>query len=276
MNAEKIDIAIVNGRVVDSHSITAADVLIKDGCIAAIETPGTHHNGGRIIDAAGNYVLPGIIDAHLHPVYADRIDTLSRAAVCEGVTTLIPYIGAVKAWGQSGGLLGAIENFIVEGESTSLVDFSLHCTLMQDDMADIEETIPQMIERGIISFKTFMAYAKRGMKLEDGELLRLMSVVARHGGLMAAHAENGDIIDFMEEKLIGQGQQTPDFYPQSHPNLSEAEAVFRLLTLAQAASCPIYVPHISTAETLEVLSLFEKWRAVEFYVETCPHQGSAP
>jgi dihydropyrimidinase len=128
-----------------------------------------------------------------------------------------------------------------------------------------------MVERGIISFKAFMAYAKRGMKLNDDELLRLMSVVARHGGLMAAHAENGDIIDFMEEKLIGQDRQTPEFYPQSHPNLSEAEAVFRLLTLAQTAACPIYVPHISTAETLEVLALFQKWQAVEFYVETCPH-----
>jgi dihydropyrimidinase len=271
MGNQKIDIAIVNGKVVSSHSITTADVLINDGRISAIETPGVQRNAVRIIDAAGNFVLPGIIDAHLHPVYADRIDTLSRAAACEGVTTLIPYIGAVKAWGQSGGLIGAIDNFIAEGESTSLVDFSLHCTLMQDDMADIEENIPQMIDRGIVSFKAFMAYAKRGMKLEDGELLRLMSVVARHGGLMAAHAENGDIIDFMEAKLIGKGQQTPEFYPQSHPNLSEAEAVFRLLTLAQTAACPIYVPHISTAETLEVLDLFQKWQAVEFYVESCPH-----
>jgi dihydropyrimidinase len=271
MVAEKIDIAIVNGRVVDSHSITTADVLISDGRVAEIASPGTQHNAGRIIDASGNYVLPGIIDAHLHPVYADRIDTLSRAAVCEGVTTLIPYIGAVKAWGQAGGLIGAIEKFIAEGESTSLVDFSLHCTLMQDDMADIEATIPKMIERGVVSFKAFMAYAKRGMKLEDGELLRLMSVVGRHNGLMAAHAENGDIIDFMEEKLIGQGQEAPEFYPRSHPNLSEAEAVFRLLTLAQTADCPIYVPHISTAETLEVLNLFRSWKAVEFHVETCPH-----
>jgi len=271
MDSQKIDIAVVNGRVVDSQSITAADVLISDGRITAWVPPGTQQAAGRIIDAAGKYVLPGIIDAHLHPVYADRIDTLSRAAACEGVTTLIPYIGAVKAWGQSGGLMGAIENFIAEGESNSLVDFSLHCTLMQDDMEKIEEIIPQMIARGIFSFKAFMAYAKRGMKLEDGQLLCLMNVVGRHGGLMAAHAENGDIIDFMEERLIGQGQQTPEFYPRSHPNLSEAEAIFRLLTLAQTASCPIYVPHISTAETLEVLALFERWKTVEFYVETCPH-----
>ncbi len=267
----KNDIAIINGKVVDSRSAKFSDVLIRNGHIAELIPPGSVIEADRIIDAGGNYVVPGIIDAHLHPVYADRIDTLSRAAVREGVTTLIPYIGAVKAWGQGGGLVGAIDQFIAEGESASLVDFSLHCTLMQADLPDIEETIPKMIERGVISFKAFMAYAKRGMKLEDHELLRLMSVVGRHGGLMAAHAENGDIIDFMEEKLVGQGKEAPEFYPGSHPNLSEAEAVFRLLTLAQTADCPIYVPHISTTETLEVLDLFTKWQAVEFYVETCPH-----
>jgi len=267
----KNDIAIINGKVVDSLSANACDVLIRDGRISALISPGSTIEADRIIDAAGNYVLPGIIDAHLHPVYADRIDTLSRAAVCEGVTTLIPYIGAVKAWGQSGGLVGAVDQFIAEGESTSLVDFSLHCTLMQDDLPDVETTIPQMISRGVTSFKAFMAYAKRGMKLEDHQLLHLMTIVGRHGGLMAAHAENGDIIDYMEEKLIGQDREAPEFYPGSHPNLSEAEAVFRLLTLAQTAECPIYVPHISTAQTLEVLDLFSKWQTVAFYVETCPH-----
>jgi len=271
MQSVKMDIAVVNGRVVTSRGIHAADVLIRNERIAAITAPGLDPNARCVIDAAGKYVLPGIIDAHLHPVYADRIDTLSRAAVREGVTTLIPYIGAVKAWGQGGGLIAAIEDFIAEGESTSLVDFSLHCTLMQDDMEAVEDTIPQIIGRGIVSFKAFMAYAKRGMKLDDDQLLRLMHIVGQHGGLMAAHAENGDIIDFMEEKLIGQARQAPQFYPQSHPRLSEAEAVFRLLTLAQTAGCPVYVPHISTAETLEVLALFEKWKAVEFYVETCPH-----
>ena len=271
MVSQKFDIAIINGKVVDSQSVTAADILIDAGRITAIVCPGGPVHANRIIDAAGNFVLPGIIDAHLHPVYADRIDTLSRAAVCEGVTTLIPYIGAVKAWGQSGGLIAAVENFIAEGESTSLVDFSLHCTLMQDDLADIDQIVPRMVTKGITSFKAFMAYAKRGMKLSDSELLHLMKVVARHGGLMAAHAENGDIIDFMEEELIGRGQQSPEYYPRSHPNLSEAEAVFRLLTLARTAGCPVYIPHISTAETLEVLALFEKWKDIPFYVETCPH-----
>ena len=62
MNSQKIDVAIVNGRVVNSQSITTADVLISDGRISAIESPGIQQNAGRIIDAAGKFVLPGIID----------------------------------------------------------------------------------------------------------------------------------------------------------------------------------------------------------------------
>ncbi len=265
------DLAVINGMLVDSQKIELADVYVTNGKVTSIKQAGNQRPAKEIVDAAGKYVLPGIIDAHLHPVYADRIDTLSRAAACEGITTLIPYIGAVKAWGKTGGLLAAIDDFISEGEQTSLVDFGIHCTLMQADLDEVEHTIPKLIERGIVSFKAFMAYAKRGMKLEDHELLRIMTIVGRHGGLFAAHAENGDIIDYMEERFTAEGKEGPEYFCPSHPNLSEAEAVFRLLTLAQTADCPIYLPHISTSESLEVIELFRKWDTVKFHVETCPH-----
>jgi dihydropyrimidinase len=265
------ELAVINGLVVSSRDISYADVVISGGKVGSVQPCGNIPQGMPAIDAKGAYVLPGIIDAHLHPVYADRIDTLSRAASREGVTTLIPYVGAVKAWGQEGGLVESLDAFIQEGEAMSLIDFSLHCTMMQADMAEAAATVPALIERGITSFKGFMAYAKRGMKLEDRELLDLMSIIAGHGGLFAAHAENGDIIDYMEDFFIAKGQEEPKYYPPSHPNISEAEAVFRLLSLAQVTGCTIYVPHISTAEALEVLKLFKNWGAPRFYTETCPH-----
>lgn len=271
MTSGPIDLAVTNGLIVNSQEVALGDVLIKDGLVAGVAPPGSSSQAQRKLDAEGKYVLPGIIDAHLHPVYADRMDTLSAAAAREGVTTLIPYVGAVKAWGQEGGLVQALDDFIAEGQRDSMVDFSLHCTLMQADVADASHTIPQLIERGITSFKGFMAYAKRGMKLEDSEILKLMSIIGRHGGLFAAHAENGDIIDYLEELFIAQGKETPEYYPLSHPNTSEAEAIFRLLTLAQAADCPVYIPHISTAEALEVLKLFKAWGSPKFHSETCPH-----
>lgn len=271
MTTPQEEIAIINGQLVSSTAITSADLYISDGRVSRIEPAGSSVEAQTTVDATGKLILPGIIDAHLHPVYADRIDTLSRAAAGEGVTTLIPYIGAVKAWGGSGGLEAAIDAFIEEGQRTSLIDFGIHCTLMQADLEEASQSIPKFVAKGITSFKVFMAYAKRGMKLEDRDILKLMEVIAEHGGLLAAHAENGDIIDHMESVLIAAGKESPQYYPQSHTKLSEAEAIFRLLTLADTTGCPIYIPHISTLEALDVLKLIRRHSDVKFYAETCPH-----
>ena len=271
MPADKYDLAVINGLMVNGEDVSRGDVMIADGKVAGGIPPGSDFQAERVIDAGGKYVLPGIIDAHLHPVYADRMDTLSRAAAREGVTTLIPYVGTVKAWGQEGGLVESLDAFIKEGEETSLVDFSLHCTIMQENMKDIAAIVPALVARGITSFKGFMAYAKRGMKLDDRELLDLMGVIAGHGGLFAAHAENGDVIDYLEDRCIARGQETPEYYPPTHPGICEAEAVFRLLSLAKVAGCPVYVPHISSALTLDVLELFYEYGSPLFYAETCPH-----
>lgn len=271
MNTATADIAIKGGNLVNSHGIKQMDLYIKDGLVDAIEPVGSTRQARQEIDATDKYVLPGFIDAHLHPVYADKLDTLSRAAISEGITTLIPYIGAVKAWGQSKGLLETIDEFIKTSESNSLVDFSIHCTLLQDDIKDIIHTIPLLIDRGIVSFKAFMAYSKRGMMLEDPELIKMMELIAKYKGVLAAHAENGAIIDYLEESFQAQGLDSPEYIAKSHPNLSEAEAIFRLLTLGATTGCPIYIPHISCAESIAVVEMFKKWNQVKFYVETCPH-----
>jgi dihydropyrimidinase len=248
-----------------------ADVFLSDGRIEGVEPGGSQRTADTVIDAAGKYVLPGIIDAHIHPVYADRIDTLSRAAAAEGVTTVIAYVGAVKAWGQSGDLMGAIQDFIEAAEKTSMIDFGVHCTLLQNDIKQAAAVIPRLVAKGVVSYKAFMAYAKRGMKLEDDELLPLMEVISANRSILAAHAENGAIIDYLENQFVAAGKQAPEHYVATHPNLSEAEAIFRLLTLASVTRCPIYIPHISAQESLDVVRWFKKRGTAEIYSETCPH-----
>ena len=271
MTAKAKTTAIKGGILVSGRDMRRADVFISDGRIEAVEAGGSRRTADRVIDAAGRFVLPGIIDAHIHPVYADRIDTLSRAAAAEGITTVIAYVGAVKAWGQSGDLMGAIQDFIEEAESTSMIDFGVHCTLLQNDIGQAAEVIPQLVERGVISYKAFMAYAKRGMKLEDDELLHLMEVISASGALLAAHAENGAVIDYLENQFIAAGREKPEHYVATHPSLSEAEAIFRLLTLASVTGCPIYIPHISALESLDVVRWFKNRGDTEIYTETCPH-----
>ena len=271
MTAQNKTTAIKGGILVNSQEMKRADVFIRDDCIDTVEPGGSTKTADTVIDATGKLVLPGIIDAHIHPVYADRIDTLSKAAAAEGITTVIAYLGAVKAWGQSGDLMESVQDFIDEGQNTSVIDFAVHCTLLQNDIDQAAEVIPRLVEKGVISYKAFMAYAKRGMKLEDDELLHLMEVISANEAILAAHAENGAIIDYLENQSIAGGRQSPEHYVGTHPNLSEAEAIFRLLTLASVTGCPIYIPHISARESLDVVRWFKKQIPNEIYVETCPH-----
>jgi dihydropyrimidinase len=271
LKTETADIAIKGGICVNSREMRKADIFIKDGLIDSIESGDSARPALKVIDASEKFVLPGIIDVHLHPVYADRIDTLSKAAVYGGITTLIPYVGAVKAWGKTGTILDAVKDFIEEGEKNSVVDFGIHCTLTQDDMEQMVAMIPRVVEMGVTSFKAFMAYARRGMKLEDDELLRSMETIAKNGALFAVHAENGGILDYLEDKFIAERNVSPEYYPYTHPNLAEAEAIFRILTLAKTVKCPLYLPHVSAHESLEVIRLFKGWGEPEFFTETCTH-----
>lgn len=69
---------ITNGIVVDAGTMRPLDILISGERVESLLPRGSEVRADRVIDASGRYVLPGIIDAHNHPVYADRIDRLSR------------------------------------------------------------------------------------------------------------------------------------------------------------------------------------------------------
>jgi len=271
MEKQQTDIIIANGMVVSSSRIEQKTVVIKAGKVLGTPENAVAYDADLIIDAKGKFVLPGIIDAHFHPVYADRIDTLSKAAATGGITTLIPYVGAVKAWGQGGDLVDSVKSFIEEGESSSILDFGIHCTFTQKDIAAAERSIPALIEMGIVSFKGFTAYKKRGMKLEDEEILKVMGLIARYHGVFATHCENGPILDLLEDAAIARGDVSPEHFPPTHPGIAEAEAVFRVLSLAQISGCRMYLPHLSAKESLEVLRLFKSWNRQTIYAETCPH-----
>ena len=263
--------AIKGGILVNSQGMGPADIYIRDGIIDSIELGESQKTTDRTIDASGKFVLPGIVDAHFHPVYADRMDTLSKAAPSGGITTLVPYIGAVKAWGKTGNLIDAVKDFIREGEKSSIVDFGAHCSLTLDDMATIDEMIPAAIEMGITSFKVFMAYARRGMKLEDEQILKIMEIIAANKALLAVHAENGSMIDYLEDRSIAQGNLGPEFFAPSHPNISEAEAIFRILALSNIVKCPLYLVHVTARESLDVIRLYKGWGKRDFYTKTCTH-----
>ncbi len=271
MAKEICDVHIAGGVLVDSKRLRLADVFITDGIVDSIEPPNSGKTGGKTIDAKGKLVLPGIVEAHLHPVYADRLDTLSKAAVQGGITTFIPYIGAVKAWGVEGNLWDAVNYFIDEGAKDSVIDFGLHCSLVAGDLDELDTLIPRICERGVRSFKGFMAYRKRGMYLSDADILRILSTLKDNGGLFCVHAENGDLCDYLEDGFIAEDKIGPEYYAPSRPSITEAEAVFRILSFAKVIECPTYIVHVSTREALDVIEMYRNWDSNSIYAETCTH-----
>ena len=271
MTQDPCDIQIRGGVLVNSRELRLADVFIRNGVVDSIEVPESGRTARKVIDAKGKFVLPGIVEAHLHPVYADRLDTLSQAAVYGGITTLIPYIGAVKAWGVEGNLWDAVNYFIDEGARDSVIDFGLHCSLVSGDMAELENLVPRICARGVRSFKGFMAYKKRGMYLSDRDLLRILSALRDNGGLFCVHAENGDLCDFLEEGFAAAGKIGPEYYGPSRPGITEAEAAFRILSFAKVLDCPMYIVHVSTKEALDVIEMFRQWNSAPIFAETCTH-----
>src|SRR5207249_35599 len=95
LTAGKIDLLVKNGTVVTADSQARADVAIADGVFAAIAEPGAiEASGAEVLDASGLYVLPGVIDGHVHfrepgLEYKEDFGTGSRSAVMGGVTTVV-------------------------------------------------------------------------------------------------------------------------------------------------------------------------------------------
>ena len=111
MAAKGADLAVKGGVLVDGKEMRRGDIFIKDGLVDGIERSESTRSAQSVIDATGKFVLPGIIEAHCHPVYADRFDTFSQSAAYGGITTIIPYIGVVKSWGKTGNLLNTVKEF---------------------------------------------------------------------------------------------------------------------------------------------------------------------
>ncbi len=261
MMSGKYDLIIKDGLVVGSSSITRQDVGVKDGKVLDVSTDLSEGDATEVIEASGKYVLPGMIDVHVHPVYVDRISDCSLLGAFGGITTIIHY-----AYAHPGkGLADTVRKFIDEGKETSYTDFAMHGAMFdpENQIQDIEHCVGM----GVTSFKMFMTYAKLGWMTDDYYLAKAMDVIGQLGGLAMVHAEDGLSIDYLEDKYRDQPQK--EVFLKVRPDVLEADAVFRAISLAEVMDCPLYIVHVSAARTLDPI-----WAAREdgqlVYAETCP------
>ncbi len=262
-------ILVTGGRIITAADDYTADILIVDDRIKMIgqELP---VQPDRTIDAGGQYVIPGGVDAHTHmelpvgPVVAsDDFETGTIAAAHGGTTTIVDF--ATQARG--GTLHAALDEWLAKAEGKAVVDYGLHMII--SDLP--EERLPEMdalVREGVTSFKMFTAYPDR-LQLDDGAILKGMRRARENGGLVLMHAENGSVVDYLVRKFIAEGKTTPNYHPLSRPHESEADATQRVILLAQLAGVPVYIVHVSSHLAMEAIRRARR-HGIPAYGETCP------
>jgi len=260
-----VDTIVRGGQVVTASDVVETAVAITGDTIVAIGPEALLPGADRVIDAHGKYVLPGLIDCHLHvgPEYDDWT-TAPRAAARTGLTTLLPFV----IYDEGETLPRAFARLREEAEARSVLDFGFHFILNHEPA--ILDGIPEAVRQGVMSFKLFMTYKKRGKRMVSDEFIaKTMERLAPLGGLCQLHCENGDILCYLEDKAIAEGRTAPTDFPPTCPDWTEEEAINRAILIARLTGCPMYVVHLSTKLGLERIKRAQA-EGQRVWAETCP------
>lgn len=235
-----------NGRLVTGDGVVEGDISFRDGVIEEI---GTGLGGETIADADGAWVLPGAVDPHLHislgghsitePLLHD-LHQAARAALRGGVTTIGVYAQRTPATT----VIEAIKTEIGREGDGVATDYFINALLMPGD--DIEETVAGSAAAGVNSFKTMVAYARRGLMLDDASICLLMERAAAVGGITLVHAENGGAIDYLDATERRRGV-TNASYLRSQPVELEPEGMNRTAMFAALTGCRLHFVHCTSA-----------------------------
>jgi len=264
-----MSILIKNGRIITAVDDYHADIFIENDTISVIGNNLTM-SADKVIDASGKLVLPGGIDPHVHlemPFMgthsSDDYETGTRAALHGGTTTVIEFI--LQTQGDT--LHNALKTWQEKSIPKAVGDFSYHMAVT-DFNDDVAKEVVQMIEEeGITSFKTFMAY-KGALMIDDGQMVQLMKVVKKNGGLVTVHATNGDMIDSLISKNLAEGNTKPLYHYLSQPEVTEAEASGRFTDMLHYTGCPGYIVHMTCEGALNAVRKATH-RNQKVFVETC-------
>ena len=265
MSVSGVDVVVRGGQVVTATDVVEAAVAIQGDKIVAIGPESLLPAAGRVIDASGKFVLPGLIDCHLHvgPEYDDW-RTAPMAAARTGLTTLLPFV----TYDEGETLPRAVARLREEAEALSVLDFGFHFILNHEPY--ILEGIPEAFRMGVSSIKLFMTYKKRGKRMVSDEFIaKTMERLAPLGGLCQLHCENGDVLCYLEDKAIAEGRTAPTDFPPTCPDWTEEEAINRAILIGRLTGCPVYVVHLSTRLGLERIKRAQA-EGQKVWCETCP------
>jgi dihydropyrimidinase len=262
---------IKDGRIVTASDDYVGDVYVQDGRVALIGAT-LDVEADEVIDAAGRYVLPGMVDPHTHyenpfhdTVSCDDFTDGTLSAACGGTTTTVHF--AIQQPGQT--LAQTIEFWNAKlAAHPPFGDVGFHVAITDLSDPGALDDLRGMPQRGITTFKLFMAYKSEGVGVDDETLFRVMQVAAEIDALVMVHAENGSVIEVLREQAVARGELAPIDHARTRPPVTEAEAVNRAIMLAEIAGASLYVVHVSCVEAIAPIRAARS-RGTRVWGETC-------
>ena len=256
------------GTVITGKGPRRADILVEGEKILDVcrDIPAI---GAQVVDVSGMLLFPGFIDAHTHfdldvcnTTTADDFASGSRAALHGGTTTIIDFACPNK--GET--LHDGLRLWHEKADGKCACDYGFHMTI--DDWNEtIESEIDDMYAEGISSFKMYMTYP--AMMIGDEAMYKALKKLKEKGGICGVHCENSGVINALIEEKKAKGEMGVSSHPETRPDILEAEAVGRLLRIAQAVDIPVVIVHLTNAATLAEVTAARR-RGQKVYVETCP------
>ena len=242
---------IKGGTVVTADRQFKADVLIEGEQIAEI---GENLSGDEVIDASEAYVIPGGIDPHTHlempfmgTTAAETFESGTWAAAAGGTTMLVDFCLP----GEDGSIKNAINEWHRKSSPQICSDIGYHMAITGWNESIFNE-MADAVEMGVNSFKHFMAY-KGALMVEDDEMFASFQRCKELGALPMVHAENGDVVDLLQKKMIEMGITGPEGHALSRPPEVEGEAANRAIMIADAVGTPLYIVHVSCEQAHEAI-----------------------
>jgi dihydroorotase len=260
---------IKNAKIVNEGNIFEGDVMIENDIITEIaEKISAKTSNCIIIDAEGNYLLPGVIDDQVHfrepgLTHKGTIESESRAAVAGGITSFIEQPNTVP---------NAITQELLEDKykiasQTSYANYSFMMGGTNDNLEEILKTNP----RNVAGLKLFLGSSTGDMLVDSSASLE--KIFSSTKLLIAVHSEDETIVknNLAKYKEI-YGEDIP---VTMHPEIRSVEACYvsteRIIALAKKTGARLHVFHISTAKELDLFTNKIPLEQKQITAEVCIH-----
>jgi len=248
-------VLIKGGTVVNADRSFRADVVCQDGLITAVGDGLDAPQDATVVDAGGQYVMPGGIDPHTHmqlpfmgTVASEDFYSGTAAGLAGGTTMIIDFVIP----GPQQNIMEAYNQWR-EWAEKSVADYSFHVAITWWDESVHADMGTLVDEYGVNSFKHFMAY-KNAIMADDEILVNSFTRARELGAIVTVHAENGELVYRLQQEIFDKGVTGPEGHPLSRPPEVEGEAANRAIRIAEVLKVPLYVVHNSCKQSLEAIT----------------------